>query len=124
TRFRSFKDNRERAKKTYLNTVTAVSEVMESVKLRQAVSLKRAKRIVQSMVDLILQEDSTLLGLTNLRSHDEYTYNHSVNVCILALAIGQRLGYSKNRLSELGMAALFHDLGKYGIPLELVNKPT
>ena len=119
-----FKDNRELAKKTYLNTVTAVSEVMESVKLKQAVSLKRAKRVVQSMVDLILQEDSTLLGLTNLRSHDEYTYNHSVNVCILALAIGQRLGYTKKRLSELGMAALFHDLGKYGIPLEVLNKPT
>jgi HD-GYP domain-containing protein (c-di-GMP phosphodiesterase class II) len=119
-----FKDNRELAKKTYLNTVTAVSEVMESVKLKQAVSLKRAKRVVQSMVDLILQEDSTLLGLTNLRSHDEYTYNHSVNVCILALAIGQRLGYTKMRLSELGMAALFHDLGKYVIPLEVLNKPT
>jgi HD-GYP domain-containing protein (c-di-GMP phosphodiesterase class II) len=76
------------------------------------------------MVDLILQEDSTLLGLTNLRSHDEYTYNHSVNVCILALAIGQRLGYNKKKLSELGMAALFHDLGKFSIPLEVLNKPT
>jgi HD-GYP domain-containing protein (c-di-GMP phosphodiesterase class II) len=119
-----FKDNKELAKKTYLNTVTAVSEVMDSVKLKQAVSLKRAKRVVQSMVDLILQEDSTLLGLTNLRSHDEYTYNHSVNVCILALAIGQRLGYTKKKLSELGMAALFHDIGKYGIPLEVLNKPT
>lgn len=119
-----FKDNKELAKKTYFNTVTAVAEVMESVKLKQAVGLKRAKRVVQSMVDLILEEDSTLLGLTNLRSHDEYTYNHSVNVCILALAIGQKLGYTKKRLCELGMAALFHDLGKYSIPLEVLNKPT
>lgn len=117
-------NEKDLAKKTYFNTVTAVGEVMESVKLRQAVSLKRAKRIVQSMVDLIMQEDSTLLGLTNLRSHDEYTYNHSVNVCILALAIGQRLGYNKMRLCELGMAGLFHDLGKFGIPLDVLNKPT
>ncbi|MFQ5542899.1 MAG: HD-GYP domain-containing protein [Nitrospiria bacterium] len=119
-----FKSNRELAKKTYINTVTAVSGVMDSLKLKQAVSLRRSKRVVQSMVDLILQEDSTLLGLTNLRSHDEYTYNHSVNVCILALAIGQRLGYRKKSLSELGMAALFHDLGKYSIPLEILNKET
>lgn len=119
-----FKDKRALAKKTYVSTVMAVSEVMDSLKLKQAVSLKRSKRVVQSMVDLILQEDSTLLGLTNLRSHDEYTYNHSVNVCILALAIGQRLGYRKRNLSELGMAALFHDLGKYDIPLEILNKPT
>ncbi len=119
-----FKDKKELAKRTYMSTVTAVSGVMESLKLRQAVSLKRSKRVVQSMVDHILQEDSTLLGLTNLRSHDEYTYNHSVNVCILALAIGQRLGYRKMGLSELGMAALFHDLGKFDIPLEILNKPT
>jgi len=119
-----FKDKKELAKKTYVTTVTAVSEVMDSLKLKQAISLKRSKRVVQSMVDLILQEDSTLLGLTNLRSHDEYTYNHSVNVCILALAIGQRLGYRKRNLSELGMAALFHDLGKYDIPLEILNKST
>ncbi len=119
-----FKDKKELAKNTYFSTVTAVSGVMESLKLKQAVSLKRSKRVVQSMVDQILSEDSTLLGLTNLRSHDEYTYNHSVNVCILALAIGQRLGYRKRRLSELGMAALFHDLGKFDIPLEILNKPT
>lgn len=119
-----FQDKKELAKKTYLSTVTAVGEVMESVKLKKAVSFKKAKRVVQSMVDLILQEDSTLLGLTNLRGHDEYTYNHSVNVCILALAIGQRIGYTKKRLAELGMAALFHDLGKYQIPLEILNKPT
>ncbi|MFQ5580865.1 MAG: HD-GYP domain-containing protein [Nitrospiria bacterium] len=119
-----FRDKKELAKKTYMSTVTAVTEVMESIKLKKAVSLKKAKRVVQSMVDLILQEDSTLLGLTNLRSHDEYTYNHSVNVCILALAIGQRIGYTKKRLAELGMAALFHDLGKFQIPLEILNKPT
>ncbi|HET6369592.1 MAG TPA: HD-GYP domain-containing protein, partial [Nitrospiria bacterium] len=118
-----FQDTKELAKTTYFKTVTAVSEVMQSVKLKQAVSFKKAKRVVQSMVDLILQEDSTLLGLTNLRCHDEYTYNHSVNVCILALAMGQRLGYNRRHLSELGMAALFHDLGKSEIPLEVLNKP-
>jgi len=119
-----FQDSKELAKNTYFKTITAVSEVMQSVKLKQAASFKKAKRIVQSMVDLILQEDSTLLGLTNLRCHDEYTYNHSVNVCILALAMGQRLGYNRKRLSELGMAALFHDLGKSEIPLEVLNKPS
>ena len=117
-------DNKQLAKKTYFDSLTAVSEVMESVKLRQAVSFRRAKRVVQSLIDQIMQDDSTLLGLTNLRCHDEYTYNHSVNVCILALAMGQRLGYTKQRLSELGMAALFHDLGKYHIPLEILNKPS
>jgi HD-GYP domain-containing protein (c-di-GMP phosphodiesterase class II) len=117
-------DTKELAKNTYFKTITAVNEVMENVKLGQAVSVKKAKRVVQSMVDLLLQEESTLLGLTTLRCHDEYTHNHSVNVCILALSLGQRLGFSKGKLSELGMAALFHDIGKADIPLEILNKPT
>ena len=118
------RDTKEMAKSTYFRTMTAVAEVMDNIKLGQAVSVKRAKRVVQSMVDLMLQEESTLLGLTTLRSHDEYTHHHSVNVCILSLAMGQRLGYPKKKLTELGIAALFHDMGKASIAPEILNKPT
>lgn len=118
------RDTKEVAKSTYFKTITAVSEVMENLKLGQAVSIKRAKRVVQSMVDLLLQEESTLLGLTTLRCHDEYTHNHSVNVCILALALGQRLGYHKRNLGEIGISSLLHDIGKSNIPLDILNKPS
>ncbi len=120
----ALEDTKELAKSTYFKAISAVNEAMENVKLGQAVSIKKAKRVVQSMVDLLLQEESTLLGLTTLRCHDEYTHNHSVNVCILALSLGQRLGFPKGKLSELGMAALFHDIGKADIPIEILNKPT
>ena len=46
-----------------------------------------------------------------------------MNVCILSVALGGRLGLSKKNLSELGYAALFHDIGKVRIPLEILNKP-
>ena len=96
---------------------------MDHVKLGKALRLKRAKRVVQSMIDQLLAAETNLLGLTNLRCHDEYTYNHSVNVGILSIAIGQRVGIGKNRLVELGMAAVFHDIGKSCIPLAVLNKP-
>ena len=96
---------------------------MEHVKVGKALRLKRAKRVVQTMIDQLLAAESNLLGLTNLRCHDEYTYNHSVNVGILSIAIGQRVGLGKNRLVELGMAAIFHDIGKSCIPLAILNKP-
>lgn len=118
------RDSKEMAKSVYFKTMTTVHEVMENIKLGQAVSVKRAKRVVQSMVDVLLQEESTILGLTTLRSHDEYTHNHSVNVCVLTLTLAQRLGYSKKQLTEVGMAGLFHDLGKAVIPLEILNKAT
>ncbi|HWR97250.1 MAG TPA: HD domain-containing phosphohydrolase [Candidatus Methanoperedens sp.] len=116
-------DAKERAKGLYAQTIEVVSEVMEHVKVGKALRLKRSKRVVQTMIDQLLAAESNLLGLTNLRCHDEYTYNHSVNVGILSIAIGQRVGLSKNRLVELGMAAIFHDIGKSCIPLEILNKP-
>ncbi|MBI5197518.1 MAG: HD-GYP domain-containing protein [Nitrospirae bacterium] len=121
---RVLEDNREVAKRMYFKTMMAASEVMESAKLQMAAGIKKSKRMVQSMVDMVLQEESTLLGLTTLRAYDEYTYNHSVNVCILSITIGHRLGYSKRSLCELGMATLFHDIGKIEIPTEVLNKPS
>ncbi len=116
-------DAKERAKEIYAQTIEVITDVMEHVKLGKALRLKRAKRVVQTMIDQLLAAETNLLGLTNLRCHDEYTYNHSVNVGILSIAIGQRVGIARNRLVDLGMAAVFHDIGKSCIPLAVLNKP-
>jgi len=73
-------------------------------------------------VDQILNEEASLVGLTTIRDYDEYTFTHSVNVCIFSVALGKRLGLSKLQLYDLGMAALFHDIGKSRVPLEVLNK--
>src|SRR3972149_10744067 len=72
------KDSKEMATHLYFKTLSAVSDIMDSAKLKNAVGIKKAKRLVHSMVDLMVREESTLLGLTTLRAYDEYTYNHSV----------------------------------------------
>ena len=117
-------DNKVRSRKIYSQTVNAVSEVMDSAKMGQTLRLRKSKRVVQTLIDQLLSAESNLIGLTTIRCHDEYTYNHSVNVCILAAAIGQRIGLPKAKLCELGMAALFHDIGKSEIPLAILNKST
>jgi HD-GYP domain-containing protein (c-di-GMP phosphodiesterase class II) len=118
------KDRKGMAKQAYTQAFAAVAEVMSNVKVGQTFHLSRARRVVQSMVDQLLQDEAALIGLTTLRCHDEYTHNHTVNVCILSMVLGQRLGYERNMLSDLGMAALFHDLGKASISHDLLNKPT
>jgi HD-GYP domain-containing protein (c-di-GMP phosphodiesterase class II) len=115
---------KEQAKTNYFKTMTTVTEAMDNIKMGRVVSVKRAKRSVQGMVDTLLTDESTLLGLTTLRSHDVYTHNHSVNVCILALSVGQRLGYTTKQLTLLGLSGLFHDMGKANIPPEILNKAT
>jgi HD-GYP domain-containing protein (c-di-GMP phosphodiesterase class II) len=85
-------------------------------------NIKKIKRVVQGIVDQILNEETSLIGLTTIRDYDEYTFTHSVNVCIFSVALGKRLGLTKLQLYDLGMAALFHDIGKSRVPVEVLNK--
>lgn len=115
---------RTTAKAIYANTLNAVDEVMESIKISQSLPLKRTKRVMQRLVDQLLDEPSNVMGLTTLRCYDEYTYHHSVNVCVLSLSVGRKMGLARPMLAQLGIASLFHDIGKSRIPIEILNKPT
>jgi len=113
---------KEAAKRTYSQSVAATKDVINSVRMGRGVNLKKIKRVVQGIVDQILNEETSLLGLTTIRDYDEYTFTHSVNVCIFSVALGRRLGLSKRQLYDLGLAALFHDVGKSRVPLNVLNK--
>jgi HD-GYP domain-containing protein (c-di-GMP phosphodiesterase class II) len=111
------------AKNYYVQGASAAQELDQTLREGRTISFKQAKRAIQNIVDLMQNDESILLGLTTLRCHDEYTHNHSVNVSILSIALANRAGYPKADLSELGLAALFHDVGKSCIPLQVLNKP-
>ena len=114
--------SRERAKRTYSQSVAVTKDLMTSVRMGRSPNIKKIKRVVQGIVDQILNEETSLIGLTTIRDYDEYTFTHSVNVCIFSVALGKRLGLGKLQLYDLGMAALFHDIGKARVPLEVLNK--
>ena len=114
---------KDAAKRTYSQSVSATKEVMNSVRMGQSPNLKKVKRVVQGIVDQILGDETSLIGLTTIRDYDDYTFTHSVNVCIFAVALGRRLGLTRLQLYDLGLAALFHDIGKSRVPLEVTNKP-
>lgn len=117
-------DVRKTIKKTYFNAVSFSKGVMTKIRAGEKANIKKAKRIIETMVDQLLEEEQLLLSMTAIKDYDEYTYYHSVNVSILSIALGQRLGLSKKMLTELGLVALFHDIGKIEIPYEILNKPT
>lgn len=89
----------------------------------EVIKINTTRRLMQSIYNHIVENEAFIHGLTNIKNHDEYTLNHSVNVCLLATALGRRLGLSRSELVDLGMAAFFHDLGKTDTPLEILNKP-
>lgn len=116
--------SKELAKKTYAQSVAVTKDLMTSVRMGRSPNIKKIKRVVQGIVDQILNEEASLIGLTTIRDYDEYTFTHSVNVCIFSVALGKRLGLGKVQLYDLGMAALFHDIGKSRVPSEVINKTT
>jgi HD-GYP domain-containing protein (c-di-GMP phosphodiesterase class II) len=114
--------SKERAKRTYTQSVAVTKDLMASLRMGKSPNIKKIKRVVQGIVDQILNEETSLIGLTTIRDYDEYTFTHSVNVCIFSVALGKRLGLTKLQLYDLGMAALFHDIGKSRVPVDVLNK--
>ncbi|MFN2398332.1 MAG: HD-GYP domain-containing protein [Gemmatimonadaceae bacterium] len=116
--------SKEAAKRTYAHSVSVTKDVINSIRMGRSANIKKIKRVVQGIVDQILNEETSLIGLTTLRDYDEYTFTHSVNVCIFSVALGRKIGLTRLQLCDLGLAALMHDIGKTGIPLEILNKPS
>lgn len=111
------------AVKVFFKSITHLKEVVEREKQKKRVQLKTTRRLMQSIVNLISLNESFMIGLTNIKKYDEYTLNHSTNVCILAVCFGRRLGFEKRELVDLGVSAFFHDLGKLAISKEILDKP-
>jgi len=78
---------------------------------------------VHNLIDHISRDESSLIELAAIKDYDDYTYAHSTNVCIYSLTLGVRLKMDRARLSQLGFAALFHDVGKVKLPSDLIKKP-
>lgn len=114
---------RRRAYALFQRAETVVQDMWERVRDRNSFDGPATQRVVHQLVDQIAHDEPALLEFASLRDFDEYTYYHSVNVGIYSIAVGMRLGLGRHRLTQLGMAALFHDIGKVKLPRDLITKP-
>ena len=122
TRFADEVERRRIAKHTYETSIAVTKDLLEGSRIGQSPRLKNMRQAVRGIVDQVLNNEVASVGLTTLNDFDRYSFAHTVNVCIFSVAIGRRLGLNKNRLFDLGMAALLHDVGKSRLPLDLVMK--
>jgi len=113
----------ESAIKVFFKSITHLKEVVEREKQKKRVHLKTTRRLMQSIINLVSQNESFMIGLTNIKNYDEYTLNHSTNVTVLSICFGRRLGLERKELIDLGVSAFFHDMGKVEIPKKILNKP-
>jgi putative nucleotidyltransferase with HDIG domain len=69
------------------------------------------------------RHSGSLVTLATLKAHDDYTVTHITNVALLAMALGEAVDLSPAAVTDLGMAALLHDIGKLRVPAEILNAP-
>lgn len=113
-------------KETFSNFTNGMSP-NSSISKKQAVAIKyeytqSINQVVKLILDEVLSKKNVFVSLVDIKSMDNYTYEHSVNVTILSLIIGIELNLSRDQLFDLAVGAMLHDLGKTLIPVEILSK--
>lgn len=112
-----------KAQQIHTNAKKIAKDILSEVRMGKAVNTDQAKSVVENLVTSCLQNPDAFVNMTRLKDFDDYTFTHSVNVSVLAIAIGKRLGLGVTELQNLGLAGLLHDVGKMKVPEEVLNKP-
>lgn len=110
--FEAFKTSRQKTK-----------TILDDIAFNDVINIEEAKEAVESCLDSILRNPNAMLWMSKVREVASYTADHSLNVCILCIAFGRQIGYSKDELFALGMCGLLHDVGKMRVPESILNKP-
>jgi HD-GYP domain-containing protein (c-di-GMP phosphodiesterase class II) len=105
------------------NALALLRETDILLQSNRRVSASRVNGVVRSLVDNVLANRYAMLQLTALRNYDEYTFFHSANVAVVALALGTCVSEDHRFLTSLGVGALLHDIGKLSIDPAVLNKP-
>ena len=95
----------------------------EQVRLGRALDVAGCTPLVEDIAASMQRNAGALLSIVRLKTHDDYTYMHSVAVCTLMVVLARKLGLDEPQVREAGMAGLLHDMGKAMIPLQVLNKP-
>jgi putative nucleotidyltransferase with HDIG domain len=116
-------EEQAQAKKIINASKKAVTSMFHEVRMGKAVNQQVAIKLVDDIAASVARNEGALISLVRLKNKDDYTYMHSVAVCALMVALAKELGLSEPETRQAGMAGLLHDIGKAGIPMEVLNKP-
>ncbi|HAL30315.1 MAG TPA: hypothetical protein DCP20_06330 [Coriobacteriia bacterium] len=115
-------ENKARGREVYDQGVELMRDVETQAKLGKVFEVDALQKMVSGLLDTLFKDPAAILGLAAIKSHDDYTLNHSLNVCILSLSLGASIGLDAESLKSLGLSALLYDLGKVRIPEDILNK--
>jgi putative nucleotidyltransferase with HDIG domain len=100
-----------------------VAALFDDARMGRAFDVEGCAPLVDEIAASMQRNAGAMLGMVRLKSHDDYTFMHSVAVCTLMVVLARRLGMDEPEVRAAGLAGLVHDVGKAKIPLQVLNKP-
>lgn len=85
-------------------------------------AVESTRKLAEAIVDNVLNREEFLMDMMEIKGYDSYTYSHSLNVGILSIMLAREMGITRNRLEDIALCALMHDVGKIDIPIEIIGK--
>ena len=119
----TFEEEFVQAKEIEARTREFMHGTLEDAMKGKAVDTKLARSAVTKMVESAIRNPDALMCLTQLRDLNEYTALHSIRTCIVGIAFGRHLVFSRDEMTSLGMGLLLHDIGMVKVPKEILEKP-
>ncbi|RLA39323.1 MAG: hypothetical protein DRQ64_07165 [Gammaproteobacteria bacterium] len=110
------------AQRSYQRGKSDIKDILHSARFGQMLNTDRAESVVSDCVESMLRDPDALLWMSKIKHQDEYTAEHCLNVCILAIAFGRHLSFTEDKLKLLGLCGLLRDVGKMRTPDEILNK--
>lgn len=102
------------------SSMTLMEELFEQPDV--SLALENSRPLVKDFVQFMQAEPEAMAHLISLSGHDFYTYNHSLDVAVYSLGLAEAVGFQKLELEEMGLGALFHDIGKRQVSLDILTK--
>ncbi|WP_019121979.1 HD-GYP domain-containing protein [Brevibacillus massiliensis] len=103
-----------------------IKQIQNTNRLARRISVKdmgmHFQQVFHAILDDLMGSEEIVVHLANISSRSSAMYHHAVNVSVLATAVGMSLGYNRKQLTELGIGAMLHDIGKIDLPKELLDK--
>lgn len=97
---------------SYFRAIYVARQILGSDAAGGAVEVRKAKRVIHGLADLLERDEVTLLSLVQIKNFGEHDATHAVNVAVLSMTMARRLGVPKSLLGEIGVAAMLHDAGR------------
>jgi putative nucleotidyltransferase with HDIG domain len=109
---------------TKVKASTILKETFTAYNQNRDIHVENLQNVVSEMIEQIFGNRDVVYNMIDIRTHDNYTFSHSVNVCALSLLVGTWMGLNRTDLEILGIGALLHDIGKIFISHDILNKPS